>query len=98
MPSRRCSDCRTRWPDEWEACPRCGNRTIHNSLAPTVREERALEIVTERFEDYYKEHARRRKAEGHDPEAAGRREARAVIRLDKELGGNHDARATAGPK
>lgn len=94
--SRRCSDCRTRWPKEWEACPRCGSKTIPNSLTPTAESARATEIVNERFETYYQEHERKRKAEGHDPEAAGRREARAVIRLDQQLGGNADATET-GP-
>ena len=87
MKSYRCPPCRTRWPSGWTRCPRCNGRTISNSLPPTIEQDRAIEIVNERFETYYKEHEARRKAEGHDPEAAGRREARAVIRLDRQMGG-----------
>lgn len=94
--SQRCSQCRTRWPEGWERCPRCRNRTIPNSLSPSTTQDRALQIVADKFEAYYEEHKARRKAEGHDPEAAGRREARAVIRLDRQLGGKSDA-AEAGP-
>ncbi len=77
-----------KWPLGFAHCPTCGTATkVLIGVKPDRTREQAVYAAKEReFDAHYADREQQRIAEGHiAPEALGKREARELIKLERQL-------------
>lgn len=87
--ARICDKCGIKWPLGFARCPTCETPTkVLIGIKPDRTREQAIYAAKERqFKAHYAEHEQKRIAAGElAPEEVGRREAKEMIQLGRQLG------------
>ncbi len=81
--SRECASCGIRWPTGWAACPACQRPTVVANRSPNRSQHEAR---LSEFERLYTEREAERIAAGDvAPETVGRREAKELLAIERQL-------------